>query len=133
MVAAIERTEGAIGYVEASYARFHELPTALVGNAADGFAALTDAAAGLTVAGTRIAGAGGDLKLAVDYNTGAAGAYPIVLVTYEVVCRTGTPALVKSFLAYASSLAGQASATRLGYAPMPEALRTKVAAAVAAL
>jgi hypothetical protein len=31
----IERTEGVIGYVEASYARFHELPTALVGNEPD--------------------------------------------------------------------------------------------------
>jgi len=133
VVAAIERTEGAIGYVEASYARFHELPTAQVGNAAGEFAALTDAAAGITVAGARITGAGGDLKLAVDYNTGVAGAYPIVLVTYEVVCKTGTPALVKSFLAYASSPLGQAAATRLGYAPLPEALRAKVAATVTTL
>jgi phosphate transport system substrate-binding protein len=133
VVAVIERTEGAIGYVEASYARFHELPTARVGNAAGKFAALTEAAAGITVAGARITGKGGDLQLAVDYGTKAAGAYPIVLVTYEVVCKTGTPPLAKSFLAYAASPAGQASATRLGYAPLPEALRVKVAAAVAAL
>ena len=133
VVSAIERTEGAIGYVEASYARFHELPTARVGNAAGEFAPLTDAAAGVTVAGARITGTGGDLQLAVDYATRAAGAYPIVLVTYEVVCKTGTPALVKSFFAYASSPAGQAAATQLGYAPLPDALRTKVAAAVAGL
>lgn len=54
-------------------------------------------------------------------------------MTYEIVCKTGTPALVKSFLTYASSPAGQDAAVRLGYAPLPDALREKVAAAVAAL
>lgn len=133
VVAAIERTEGAIGYVEASYARFHELPTALIGNAAGEFTPLTDQAAGATVGGARIVGTGNDLELALDYRTARAGAYPIVLVTYEIVCAKGTAPLVKSFFAYAVSPAGQAAATRLGYAPLPDALRTKVAAAVAAL
>jgi phosphate transport system substrate-binding protein len=133
VVATIERTEGAIGYVEASYARFHELPTALVGNAAGEFAPLTDEAAGATVAGARIVGTGNDLELALDYRTPRPGAYPIVLVTYEIVCAKGTAPLVKSFFAYAVSPAGQAAATALGYAPLPSSLRTKVAAAVAAL
>ena len=133
VVATIERSDGAIGYVEASYARFHNLPTALIGNAAGEFTALTDEAAGRTVAGAKITGTGGDLRLTVDYRTGVSGAYPLVLVTYEVVCKAGAPALVKSFLAYASSPAGQAAATRLGYAPLPEALRSQVATAVAAL
>lgn len=129
----IARSDGAIGYVEASYARFHSLATARVGNGAGEFAALTDAAAGKTVAGARTTGTGGDLQLAVDYRTTAAGAYPIVLVTYEVVCRTGAPALVKSFLRYTCSTAGQAAAARSGYAPLPEELRGKVATAVAGL
>jgi phosphate transport system substrate-binding protein len=127
VVAAIERSDGAIGYVEASYARFHNLPIAGVGNAAGEFAQLTDDSAGRTIAGARTGGAG--LQLAVDYRTGAAGAYPLVLVTYEVVCKTGTSPLVKSFLTYAVSPAGQQAATRLGYAPLPESLRTRVAAA----
>ncbi|HEY0530523.1 MAG TPA: phosphate ABC transporter substrate-binding protein PstS [Actinoplanes sp.] len=133
VVAAIERTEGAIGYVEASYARFHELPTALVGNAAGQFEALTDEAAGAQVAGAKAVGSGGDLPLALDYGTARPGAYPIVLVTYEIVCAKGAGPLVKSFFSYAVSPAGQAAATRLGYAPLPDALRAKVAAAVAAL
>ncbi len=58
-------------------------------------------------------------------------------MTYEVVCRTGMPArslrLVQSFLTYTSSTAGQAAATRLGYAPLPEKLRGTVATAVATL
>jgi phosphate transport system substrate-binding protein len=133
VVESIERTEGAIGYVEASYARFHELPTALVGNAAGSFTAPTDEAAGTMVAGAKVVGQGGDLELAVDYTTARPGAYPIVLVTYEIVCAKGAGPLVKSFFAYAVSPAGQAAATRLGYAPLPDALRTKVAAAVGAL
>jgi phosphate transport system substrate-binding protein len=133
VVETIERTEGAIGYVEASYARFHELPAARVGNAAGEFPALTDEAAGAQVAGARVVGSGNDLELSVDYTTARAGAYPIVLVTYEIVCAKGAGPLVKSFFAYAVSPAGQAAATRLGYAPLPDALRTKVTAAVSAL
>jgi phosphate transport system substrate-binding protein len=131
VVSTIEQTDGAIGYVEASYARFHNLPTARVGNAAGEFTTLTDEAAGRKVAGASTTG--GDLQLAIDYKTASAGAYPIVLVTYEVVCKTGAPALVKSFLTYAAGPAGQSAATRLGYAPLPESLRAKVEAAVAAL
>ncbi|MEU4245208.1 phosphate ABC transporter substrate-binding protein PstS [Actinoplanes sp. NPDC026619] len=133
VVSTIERSDGAIGYVEASYARFHHLPTAAVGNAAGEFVALTDAAAGRMVGGAKITGTGGDLQLAIDYRSGTTGAYPLVLVTYEVVCKTGAKPLVKSFLAYASSPAGQQAATRLGYAPLPDALRDRVAQAVAAL
>jgi phosphate transport system substrate-binding protein len=133
VVESIERTEGGIGYVEASYARFHELPTALVGNAAGSFVALTDDAAVAMVAGAQPVGTGGDLELAFDYGTARPGAYPIVLVTYEIVCAKGAGPLVKSFLSYAVSPAGQAAATRLGYAPLPDALRSEVAAAVGAL
>ncbi|SNY48567.1 phosphate ABC transporter substrate-binding protein PstS [Paractinoplanes atraurantiacus] len=133
VVAAIESTDGAIGYVEASYARFHNLPTARVGNAAGQFAPLTDEAAARTVAAATITGSGNDLQLQLDYTTKDAAAYPLVLVTYEVVCRAGTPDLVKSFLGYAASPAGQDAATRLGYAPLPNTLRDRVTAAIDSL
>jgi phosphate transport system substrate-binding protein len=131
--AAVAETDGAIGYVEWSYARFHNLRTARVGNGAKEFVALTDAAAGRTVAGAKVSGRGDDLQLAIDYRAPVTGAYPIVLVTYEVVCGRRAPALLKSFLSYTSSPAGQAAATRLGYAPLPEDVRVRVTAAVAAL
>ena len=104
-----------------------------MGTGAGVFTALTDEAAARMIGSARITGAGGDLQLSIDYKSVSAEAYPIVLVTYEIVCKTGTPALVKSFLTYASSPAGQEAATQLGYAPLPEDLRTKVARAVAAL
>ena len=129
--AAVARTDGAIGYVEWSYADFHNLATARVGNGAGEFVALTAEAAGRTVAAASTKG--GDLQLVIDYGTTAAGAYPIVLVTYEIVCARGAGPLVKSFLAYTSSQPGQAAAARLGYAPLPEELRGKVAKAVAEL
>jgi phosphate transport system substrate-binding protein len=133
VVSTIERSDGAIGYVEASYARFHHLPTASVGNAAGEYVALTDEAAGIMVGGAELTGTDGDLRLAIDYSTGSAGAYPLVLVTYEVVCKAGASPLLKSFLTYASSPLGQSAATRLGYAPLPDTLRTRVAEAVATL
>jgi len=133
VIATIERSDGAIGYVEASYARFHNLPTAAVGAGGGTFTELSDEAASRMIGAARVTGAGGDLQLAIDYKAASSEAYPIVLVTYEIVCRSGTPALVKSFLTYASSPAGQQAAVRLGYAPLPEALREKVADAVAAL
>jgi phosphate transport system substrate-binding protein len=133
--AAVAETDGAIGYVEWSYARFHNLRTARVGNGAKEFVALTDAAAGRTVAGAKVSGAkvsgrADDLQLAIDYQAPVTGAYPIVLVTYEVVCSRQAPALLKSFLSYTSSLAGQAAVTRLGYAPLPEDVRVRVTTVV---
>ncbi|XVV09230.1 phosphate ABC transporter substrate-binding protein PstS [Actinoplanes sp. CA-131856] len=133
LVSAIESTDGAIGYVESSYARFHNLPTARVGNAAGEFVPLTDEAAARTVAAAEVTGSGHDLKLQLNYATKDAAAYPLVLVTYEVVCRSGSPALVKSFLGYAASAAGQEAATRLGYAPLPSTLRERVTAAIGSL
>jgi phosphate transport system substrate-binding protein len=133
VVAEIERTDGAIGYVESSYATLHHLPAALIRNAAGEFTAPSDTAASRMIEGARITGTDGDLRLAVDYRAAAAGAYPMVLITYEVVCRTGTSAPARSFLAYASSPAGQAAAARLGYAPLPAKLRGQVAQAVSEL
>lgn len=137
VAAAVARTVGAVGYVEWSYAQFHHLDTARVGNGAGEFVELTGGAAGRTVASAKPAGEGADLQLAIDHHTRAAGAYPIVLVTYEVVCRQGTApgslALLKGFLTYAGSPAGQEAVTRLGYAPLPEELRIRVAATVAGL
>jgi phosphate transport system substrate-binding protein len=123
IAASVAQTNGAIGYVEWSYAQFNNLNTARIGNGAGEFVALTDEAAGKAV---------NSATAKIDYATKAAGAYPLVLVTYEVFCSKGTPTLVKRFLGYAASPAGQEAATRLGYAPLPESLRVKVVATLAA-
>ncbi|GAA4587286.1 phosphate transport system substrate-binding protein [Actinoplanes octamycinicus] len=132
LAAAIARTDGAIGYVEASYARVNELATARVGDARGGFAAPTDEAAAAAVAAARPAGAG-DLRLEFNYAELYGGAYPLVQVTYQVVCQRGASAVARGFLGYAASPAGQAAASAAGYAPLPDTLREQVAAAVAQL
>ncbi|MFF5074449.1 phosphate ABC transporter substrate-binding protein PstS [Micromonospora olivasterospora] len=134
VASAIKGQAGTIGYVEWSYAENGGLKMAKVANGAGEFVALTAESAGKTIAGAKVEGQGDDLKMSIDYNTKEAGAYPIVLVTYEIVCGKGLAAdklpLVKGFLAHAASTEGQAALTELGYAPLPDSVRTKVESAV---
>ena len=89
-----------------------------------------------TAAAAKITGTGNDLTLKLDYATKVAGAYPIVLVTYEIVCtkyadpKIGT--FVKDFLTYTSTT-GQTGLANLGYAPIPDSIKTKLAASVASI
>jgi phosphate transport system substrate-binding protein len=137
VAASVKGAEGAIGYVELSYAENSQLQKAKVANGSGEFVELTSDSAAKTVEAAEIKGTGNDLKLSIDYATKAAGAYPIVLVTYEITCEKGLPAdqvpLVKSFLGYTASDEGQASLKDLGYAPLPAALLTKVRSAVEAI
>jgi len=134
---AIKSTPGSIGYVELSFAQNSSLSMAKVYNGAGAYQELTGDSAGKTIAGATVVGTDKDLSLKIDYNTSTAGAYPIVLATYEIVCSSGNDAaklpLLKSFLTYISSADGQSKLADLGYAPLPETVRAKVAAAVAAL
>ena len=129
----MKANKGAIGYVEWSFAEANGLAKAKIKNAAGEYTELSADSAGKTIASAQPAGTGDDLKLKIDYNTSAAGAYPIVLVTYEIVCSKGTPApqlaLVKAFLAYAAS-DGQGTLTNLGYAPLPSEVQSKVQAGI---
>ncbi|MFF5173919.1 phosphate ABC transporter substrate-binding protein PstS [Micromonospora sp. NPDC000089] len=130
----VKSTPGTISYVEWSYAENSGLSKAKVFNGAGEFTELTAESAGKTIAGAKVEGQGDDLKLSIDYNTKEAGAYPIVLATYEIVCSKGNPAdklpLIKGLLGYAASTEGQTDLTELGYAPLPDSVRTKVEAAV---
>lgn len=80
---------------------------------------------------------GGDLTLNVDYAVKDENAYPLVLVTYEVVCDKGNKASTlpapKSFLTYTSSEAGRQAIAPIGCVPLPEELTAKVQAAVSGL
>jgi phosphate transport system substrate-binding protein len=133
----IKQTDGAIGYIEMSFATQAKLSTAKVANGSGEFVALSTDSASKALEGAETTGAGNDLSMKIDYATKTAGAYPIVLVTYEIVCEKGLPTeqgtFVKSFLTYASSTAGQDLLADLGYAPLPPAALTKVQSAVKAL
>ncbi|MEJ2579411.1 MAG: phosphate ABC transporter substrate-binding protein PstS [Kineosporiaceae bacterium] len=133
VAAAVKNTPNAIGYDEWSYATQNDLSYAKVDNGG-GAVELTADAVGKAVAAATVSGTGDDLSLKLDYATQAPGAYPILLVTYEITCTKGLPTdqatLVKSFLSYTVSDEGQAALTDLGYAPLPAEIQTKVKAVV---
>jgi phosphate transport system substrate-binding protein len=132
----VKSTKNSITYVEWSYAVDNKLGVAQIETGA-GPVELSAESAGKALAAAKPAGTGSDLALKLDYATKAPGAYPIILVTYEIACTKGLPAektaLVKSFLTYFASADGQSSLTELKYAPLPEETRTKVDAAIQAI
>ena len=133
---AVKSTDGGITYAEWSYAKDNKLGIAQIDNGA-GPVELTAEAVGKAVAVAKQAGEGNNIKLELDYATKEAGAYPILLVTYEIVCsKAKTPAktpLVKAFLKSFASADEQAKLQDIGYAPLPAAVQTKVASAIEAL
>ncbi|MEP6851541.1 MAG: phosphate ABC transporter substrate-binding protein PstS [bacterium] len=130
---AISATEGGIGYVEWSYAVSGNLSTAKIDNGGGAVAIDADTASKAAGAAT-VTGTGDDVSLKIDYATKEGGAYPIILVTYEIVCTkysdSSAAGLVKSFLTYTAG-GGQAELANLGYAPIPDSIKTKVTASIA--
>jgi phosphate transport system substrate-binding protein len=79
-----------------------------------------------------------DLAIAIDRKNTDANAWPMVLVSYMIVCNTYADAtkgeLVKAFATYVASSAGQAAAAKqAGSAPLSADLAKKVAAAIATI
>ncbi|MEV6109309.1 phosphate ABC transporter substrate-binding protein PstS [Streptomyces sp. NPDC051940] len=133
----VGQTSGSISYVELSYATGSSLKTVDVATGAATPVAATIENASKAISVAKKTGTGSDLALEMDYATKEEGAYPIVLVTYEIACDKGNKAdtleAVKSFLGYTASEAGQASLNAAGYAPLPAELVTEVNKVVAAL
>jgi phosphate transport system substrate-binding protein len=134
---AVKQTQGAISYDEYSYATNSKLQMAKVANGSGEFVQLTPDSAAKAVEAAQVVGQGNDLALQIDYATKQKGAYPVVLVTYEITCEKGLAAdqlkLVQSFLSYVSSDKGQSGLTQLGYAPLPATLQQKVQTVVKGL
>lgn len=133
---AVAGASGGITYVEWSYAQDNKLSVAKIDNGS-GAVELTGESAGKTVATATQVGQGNDLALKIDYATKESGAYPIVLVTYEIVCSKGLDsektALLKSFLNYFAEDETQAGLQDIGYAPLPSEVSEKVRTAIAAI
>lgn len=129
-------TEGGVTYVEVSFVESGGLKAAKVKNGAGEYTELTADTVSTALGGATVPDSGNDLKVKYDFASATAGAYPITAVSYEIVCSKGKDAtkqaLVKSFLTYAVG-AGQDSAEDAGFAPLPDALASKVQAAVTGL
>jgi phosphate transport system substrate-binding protein len=132
----VASTKNSISYMEWSYAKDNKLKTAEVDNGA-GATELTAETASKALTEAEVKGTGNDLALSIKYTGTSAGAYPAVLVTYEIVCSKGLAAdktaIVQDFLGYFASPTAQQSLVDLGYAPLPDTLLTKVKTAVSAI
>ncbi len=135
VTSAIQSTQGAVGYIEYSYAKNANLPTVVVDTGAPAPVPLTTENVANGVAQATVTGSGNNLPLNLNstYTTKEPNAYPIVLVTYEITCSTGLSgnesALVKSFLTYTASADGQNVLNNLGYAPLPQSIQSQVQSA----
>lgn len=134
---AIAATDGAIGYVELSFAQDNELGMAKI-DSGSGAVALTDENVGKAISGVTVTGSGNDLVLDLTktYASPPAGSYPLFLATYEIVCSKGydatTATAVKAFLTVAAT-DGQTNLAAAGYAPLPEAFQQKLLTAIQAI
>ena len=136
VASSLTSTPNSIGYVELSFVDGTSLKAAQVDNGG-GAVEATSATAATTIAAATVTGQGGDLALELDPTIKTAGAYPIVLVTYQITCSKGLPAadlaVVKPFLTYTASDAGQGILEGIGYVPITGELLTKVKASVESL
>ncbi len=136
VASSLTSTPNSVGYVELSFVDGTSLKAAQVDNGG-GAVEATSANAAKSIEAATVTGEGTDLALKLDPTIKTAGAYPIVLVTYEITCSKGLPAdqlaVVKPFLQYTASTEGQGILEGIGYVPITGDLLTKVQASVESL
>ncbi|WP_245700902.1 phosphate ABC transporter substrate-binding protein PstS [Sanguibacter gelidistatuariae] len=136
LIDTVTGAEGAIGYADASRAGDLGTVALKVGDAYVPFS--TEAAAKVVDASPRADDATDKrLVVKIDRTTTEAGTYPLVLVSYSIACSTyddaADAANIKAFLSYIASPEGQelaSDAKVAGSAPISDALRTEVQAAI---
>lgn len=136
--AAIKNSPGSITYNEWSYATNQGLSIAnIITSAGPEAVPLSVETVGKTIDGATLKNPGSN-NLVLDtssfYKPSVAGAYPIVLATYEIVCSNysddATGQAVKSFLKVAASTYVQSSLEAEGYIPIPEGFSTQLNTAI---
>ncbi|RDH78840.1 phosphate ABC transporter substrate-binding protein PstS [Mycolicibacterium moriokaense] len=137
--AAIKNTPGSITYNEWSYATKQGLQVAdVITSAGPDPVKLSVDSVGKSIDTVKIKGEGNDLVLDTSsfYKPTEAGAYPIVLGTYEVVCskypQSDVAPAVKAFLTVAIG-DGQKGLEEAGYIPVPDSFKTKLTTAIDAI
>jgi len=136
VASATKSQEGSISYLEWSYITQNKLGMAAI-DTGSGPVELTPETVGKSVSTAKQVGTGNDLSLKLDYATKEKGAYPIILVTYEIVCskyKDATKASsVKAFLTHFASSDVQKAIQQVGYAPLPSDIAGKVSTAISAI
>ena len=126
----VTSTPGTIGYADASKAGTAGVVSIKVG---DAWTAPSAEGAATALSTSTLASVNGanDLAYKIDRTTTEAGAYPLLLLSYAIVCQTYTDATEKAnvtgFLSYVASAEGQASAaSAAGSAPLPADLSSQI-------
>ena len=138
VISTVQQADGTIGYADASQAG--ELGTVAVKVGDDYVPFSAEAASKVVDASPLDESATGDNRVVVklDHNTTEAGAYPIVLVSYDIACPAykdaDTAKFVKSWLTYVVSDEGQqTAASAAGSAPLSDTMRQKVLKSIDAI
>ncbi len=135
VISTVKQAQGTIGYADASQAG--ELGTVAVKVGDEYVPYSAEAAAKVVDASPQDTSAKGDNRIVIkiDHATTAEGAYPVVLVSYDVACpayeKASDAQFVKQWLTYVVSEDGQKTAAdNAGSAPMSDTLRQKVLASI---
>jgi phosphate transport system substrate-binding protein len=138
VVQAVQTTPGAVGYVEKGFVDQAGMRFAQI-DSGSGAVAVTERAARTAVESAKFASENSnDLRLDLHslYGETVTGAYPLVGVTYEIVCSQGygpgISAAVRSFLTVAAHN-GQDGLWAAGYVPLPAKFKQRLVAAVGAI
>lgn len=137
VVDAVTNGVNTIGYADASRAGDLGVAKIKVGDEFVGYSA--EAAAAVVAESPLVEGrADNDIAIKLDRTTTDPSHYPLVLVSYAIVCTEYADAaqgeLVKSYVGYMASPEGQATAAEsAGAAPLSAELSAKVAAVVATI
>jgi phosphate transport system substrate-binding protein len=125
---AVRATPNAIGYVEFSFVGRHQLSWAYVLNRAGNYVEPG-------VFSFQAAAAGAAFRADRDFyalltDTGGVNAYPIAATTFVLVAKRQDPARTRELLRFFGKAfdQGRASATHLGYVPLPHALAQDIRA-----
>lgn len=135
VVSTIKQANGTIGY--ADFSQVGDLGTIAV-KVGDDYTPISADAASKVIADSPVdTSVDGDNRIVIDINhkTAATGAYPIVLVSYDIVCpaykESNDATFAKAWLTYITSAEGQKAAQdAAGTAPLPSNLTGKITASI---
>lgn len=138
VISTVKQADGTIGYADFSQVGTLGTVAVKVGNK---YTEISAEAGSKVVEDSEIdSDANGDNRVVVklNHNTQADGAYPIVLVSYDIVCPAykdaKTAQFAKAWLTYVTSSEGQQAAQQAaGTAPLPNSLAKKISASIAAI
>ncbi|OZG56615.1 phosphate ABC transporter substrate-binding protein [Bifidobacterium tissieri] len=138
VISTVKQADGTIGYADASQAGDLGTVALKVGEKYVPYSA--EAASKVVDASPLDESATGENRVVVklDHNTTADGAYPLVLVSYDIACPAykdaNTAKFVKSWLTYVVSKDGQdVAAKNAGSAPLSDTMRAKITKSIDAI